>query len=235
MPLTLEADSTYVMKWWVDASFAAHTDMRSHTGGMLSLGKGAIYGTSTRQKLNTKSSTEGELVAVNDVMPQVLWTRYFLESQGYQAKEAIVYQDNQSTLLLAKNGRASSSKRTRHINICYFSVTDCIASGEVLVEYCPTKKDDSRFFTKPLQGSLFTESCDMIMNIAPGNQDDPDHRSVLEQVSANDTGGPLTVVREKKFRVRIKSEDRASKILRKDNTNRKSQVTHGLNGTLNPA
>jgi len=124
MPLTLEADNTYVMKWWVDASFAVHADMRSHTGGMLSLGKGTIYGTSTRQKLNTKSSTEGELVAVNDVMPQILWTRYFLEAQGYQAKDAIVYQDNQSTILLAKNGRASSSKRTRHINIRYFFVTD---------------------------------------------------------------------------------------------------------------
>jgi hypothetical protein len=58
---------------------------------------------------------------------------------------------------------------------------------------------------------------------------------VLEQVSANDTGGPWTVVRGKKFRVRIKSEDRASEILRKDDTNRNGQVTHGLNGTLNPA
>jgi hypothetical protein len=91
------------------------------------------------------------------------------------------------------------------------------------------------FFTKPLQGGLFIEFRDMIVNIAPGNQDDPDHRSVLEQVSANDTGGPWTVVRGKKFRVRIKSEDRASEVLRKDDTNRNGQVTHGLNGTLNPA
>jgi len=75
MPLILEANNTRVIKWWVDASFAVHPDMRSHTGGAMSMGKGIIYGTSTRQKLNTKSSTEGELVGVNDVMPQVLWTR----------------------------------------------------------------------------------------------------------------------------------------------------------------
>jgi hypothetical protein len=74
----------------------------------------------------------------------------------------------------------------------------------------------------------------MIMNSAPGKQDDPDHRSVLEQVCANDTGAPWTVVREKKFRVRMKSEDKASEILRKDDTNRNGQV-HGLNGTVNPA
>ena len=45
--------------------------------------KGVIYSTSTRQKLNTKSSTEVELDGVIDFLPQVLWTRYFLEAQGY--------------------------------------------------------------------------------------------------------------------------------------------------------
>jgi len=33
----------------------------------MTLGKCSIYGTSTRQKLNAKSSTESELKAVNDV------------------------------------------------------------------------------------------------------------------------------------------------------------------------
>ena len=69
-------------RWWVDASYATHDDMKSHTGGVMTLGKGAIYGSSTRQRINTKSSTESELVAVNDVMPQILWTRYFLEIQS---------------------------------------------------------------------------------------------------------------------------------------------------------
>ena len=73
-PLTLEADDMSVNKWWADASFAVHPDMKSHTGGMMTLGKGAIYGTSTRQKIKTKSSTEAELVGLNNVMPQVtLW------------------------------------------------------------------------------------------------------------------------------------------------------------------
>jgi hypothetical protein len=85
MPLTLEADELYVLKWWVDASYAVHPDMRSHTGGAMTLGKGVVFGTSTRQKLNTKSSTEAELVGVNDVMPQALWTRYFIEAQGYRS------------------------------------------------------------------------------------------------------------------------------------------------------
>jgi hypothetical protein len=67
-----------IIKWWVDASYAVHPGMKSHAGGVMTLGEGATYGTLTRQKLNTKSSTDAELVGVNAIMPQLLWTRYFL-------------------------------------------------------------------------------------------------------------------------------------------------------------
>ena len=70
--LTLEANNSGEIMWWVDSSFAVHNNMRSHTGGLLSLGKGAVYSTSKKQKLNTKSSTEAELVAIDDLMPQIL-------------------------------------------------------------------------------------------------------------------------------------------------------------------
>ena len=117
MPLILEADNVHIIKWWGDASYAVHPDMGSHTGGGLTLGWGIIYATLTRQILNTQSSTEAELVGVNDLMPQVLWTRYFLEAQGFNISDSIVFQDTQSAILLEKNGRASSSKRRRHINV----------------------------------------------------------------------------------------------------------------------
>jgi hypothetical protein len=168
-PLILEADDMSVVKWWAFASFAVHPDMKSHTGGIMTLGKRAIYGTSTRQKINTKSLTEAELVGLNDVMPQILWTQYFLEAQGYGVKESIVYQDNKSTIHLAENGRALSGRRTRHINIIrYFFVKDRIASGEVKIEHCPTQEMMADFFTKPLQGALFNRMRgDVIMNANP--------------------------------------------------------------------
>ena len=112
MQLKLETDDVKMVKWWVDASFAVHPEMKSHTGGTMTLGKGIMYGTSTQQKINTKSSTKGELVGVNDVMPQVLWTRYFLEAQGYAVSDSVIYQDNLSAILLEKNRKASSSKCT---------------------------------------------------------------------------------------------------------------------------
>ena len=138
LPLTLEGDDLQLIHWWIDGAFATHRDMRSHTGGAMSLGKGVIYGASTRQKLNTRSSTEAELVAVDDCMSQILWTRYFLDAQGYNINDCIVYQDNKSAILLEQNGRASSSKRTRHINIRYYFVTDRANCGEITIKHCPT-------------------------------------------------------------------------------------------------
>ena len=114
-----EADNLQLVKWWIGGAFATHRDMRSNTGGALSLGKGVITGVSTRQKLTTRISTEAELVAIDDCMSLNLWTCYFLEAQGYGVDDAIIYQDNKSTILLEQNGRASSTQRTRHLNILY--------------------------------------------------------------------------------------------------------------------
>ena len=73
MPLTLRADGNNIVKWWVYGSYAVHPDMRSQTGGTMSLGKGVIISTSIKQKMNTKSSTETELISVDDLMPHILW------------------------------------------------------------------------------------------------------------------------------------------------------------------
>jgi hypothetical protein len=103
--LTLEVADSHIVQWWIDASFGVHPDMKSHTGGVMSLGKGGAYGTSTRQKLVTKSFTEAELVGVSDVLPQVIWTRNFLIAQGYKVRDSGMYQDNKSAILLEENRR----------------------------------------------------------------------------------------------------------------------------------
>ena len=108
-----------MIKWWVDAAFTVHHGMKIRTGRAMWMGKGSVYST-PRKKLNTKSSTEAEMVGVDDLMPQILWMQYFLEDQGFKVSDDIVYQDNQSSKKLEKHGRASSGKQTGHINIRYF-------------------------------------------------------------------------------------------------------------------
>ena len=167
LSLTLSAENFNNIKWWVDVSYGTHADMRSHTGAGLTLGRGFIYSKSSKQKINTKSSTEGELVGASDMLSQIIWTRYFLAAQGYDIKSNVLFQDNQSAMLLEQNGKYSSSQRTRHVNIRYFFIKDRIASGEVDVKYCPTELMYADFLTKPLQGSKFIAFRDAIMGITP--------------------------------------------------------------------
>ena len=118
--MTLTADNAHLALWYADASFAVHQDMKSHTGYKMTIGKGAVQASSMKQKINAKSSTEAELMAADSAVTPVLWTKWFLEEQDYQVNQTILYQDNKSTILLENNGKNSSSRRTRHINIRYF-------------------------------------------------------------------------------------------------------------------
>ena len=79
--------------------------MRSHTDGFMTMGTGEAHFQYSKQKLNTKISTEANLVGFYDVLTQVIWTWYFLKEHGYKIRDNVIYQDNQSTIKLEKNGR----------------------------------------------------------------------------------------------------------------------------------
>ncbi len=96
-------------------------------------------------------------------MPIILWTSYFLLEQGYGVIENLLLQDNKSLILLERNGRASSGKRTRHINICYFFISDQVNMKVVTIDWCPTKHMVADFMTKPLQGCQSRNLRDYIM------------------------------------------------------------------------
>jgi hypothetical protein len=83
--------------------------MQSHTGGVISFG-------------NTKSSTEAELIGASDYLPNTLFVKMFMASQGYPISNAIFYQDNESAIKMENNGKASCGQRSRHIDICYFFI-----------------------------------------------------------------------------------------------------------------
>ena len=106
-------------------------------------------------------------------------------------------QDNRSCMLLEKNCKASSSKRTKHINIGHFFITDRIQSKELKVFCYPTNEMVADIFTKPLQGHKFKKFRNVTVNIPDkeeisqkkklkkctclSNDSSVDHRSVLEK------------------------------------------------------
>jgi hypothetical protein len=161
--IILEPGADLKVEAYVDASHAIHQDYRSQTGCVITLGRGPIFTKATRQKLNTKSSTESELVGLSDSASQVIWTRDFLIGQGYDIGPAKLYQDNQSTIALVNKGR-STSERTRHIKIRHYWIHDRIQDGEVTVEYKPTGEMVADIMTKPLQGELFRKMRRELLN-----------------------------------------------------------------------
>ena len=96
MKLTITVNKLGIVKWWIDASYLIHEDCKGQTGVMMLLGEGALFAASWKQKLNVRSSTEGELVGLDDALPIILWCKYFIEAQGYTVEHNIVHQDNKS-------------------------------------------------------------------------------------------------------------------------------------------
>ena len=121
----------------------------------MTLGRGAVVSFSRKQKINTRSSTESELVEVDNVMHTILWSLYFIQEQGYDMTHATIFQDNKSAILLEKNGKMLSRKGTKHIKMKYFFITNCIHCREVKVEHMPTDQMWIDVNTKPKQGRPF--------------------------------------------------------------------------------
>jgi hypothetical protein len=162
--IVLEADEQIMrLRCFVDASYGVHRDCKSHTGTVVSLGKGPVLVKSVKQKINTKSSTEAELVGLSDSMSVIIWCRNFLEKQGYKMPPAQVFQDNMSTIAMIRSGKPTSD-RTRHVNIRFFFINDREKSGEVRVEYRSTKSMLADILTKPLQGEQFVVLRDELLN-----------------------------------------------------------------------
>ncbi len=81
-------------------------------------------------------------------------------------KPSLLYQDNMSAILLETNGKASSSKRTKHIKVKYFYILDQIAQNEITIEHCPTEQMWMDINTKPKQGAVFQEFRGQVMGIS---------------------------------------------------------------------
>ena len=157
------ADSLRDLHVWVDASHAVHENIRGHTGDTMSMGRGTLHNKSSKQKLNTRSTTESELVGVSEYLPYDLWQVNFFMEQGYDIRNNIIYQDNESAIKMERNGRNSCTGNSRHVDIKFFWVKDRVDKKEVRIEYCPTTLMLADYFTKPLQGNLFRRFRDVIM------------------------------------------------------------------------
>jgi len=135
LKLRITVDNFSSSQWSIDASHGVHWDCKGQTGAGMTLGRGAVVSFLCKQEVNTRSSTESELVGVDDAMPNVLWSLHFIQEQGYDMTHDTVYRDNKSAILLERNDKMSSRKANKHIKMKYYFITDRIQHGEVKVEH----------------------------------------------------------------------------------------------------
>ena len=110
-----------MLHWYVDASFAVYQDMRGQTGGALTLGCGCPTVQTTKAKCSTRSSTIQELVAVDEMINDILWTRLFMKEQGINVTDNILYQDNKSAILWSVSNLSFASRHLVPANIFAFN------------------------------------------------------------------------------------------------------------------
>ena len=160
MKLILSAEEiNFTIHWYVDGSHQVHEDCRGQIRCLMTMGKGVAISQSNVMKCNTRISTEMELILLHDKLPDIIWMRYFVECQGYNIDEYIIFQDNMSSLSLEKNGRVWSLGQTKHIKAKYFPIKDYYDSGEIDLRYCSTDTMWADILIKPLQGQKFRDMC----------------------------------------------------------------------------
>jgi hypothetical protein len=162
--LVLRPGESPGVRAYVDASHATHDDMRSHTGLTEFYGGALVNAKSAKQKINTKSSAESELVGASDMAGLPLHTHRFIKAQGEDVPTAVLCQDNMSSIALIERGE-SNSERTRHINIRYFWIKDLIAREELKLNFQGTKGMIADILTKPLQGKQFYDGRKSLLNM----------------------------------------------------------------------
>ena len=158
LPLILGADDIHTMYTFVDASYAVHEDMKSHTGRVITFRRGGIACKSAKQKSVTKSSTQAKLVGASEYLPSTIWVQYFLQAQSFPHHTDYFEQDNQSAIRLGRNGHASASQRSRHINIRYFFINDGLHTDNITLRYVKPNICSQSFCLNRSKGACFASS-----------------------------------------------------------------------------
>jgi hypothetical protein len=140
----------------VDASYACHTDLKSHTGCTLHLGRnsGSVFSLSKKQTVTADSSTVAELIAAHLAAHEIMWARNFLSELGYpQIKPTTLFEDNMSTISLIVN--KGNGQRSKHIDLRYNFVREQVVEKVLAIIHLSGVDMTSDILTKPLGPTAF--------------------------------------------------------------------------------
>ena len=154
----------WLIEWFIDVAYAIRENRKSQTGDVGFL-CGAFIGIGTgKQRINVKSSAEGELVGASDRLGKAIWCRNFLIWLGFIVPAIRLREDNKAVIHLLLNGY-SNSERTRHVDIRYFWIHDCVINGTVSIVWVCSAQQLADSLSKPTTGKLFQVHFDVITGV----------------------------------------------------------------------
>jgi len=146
---------------YADSSYGIHKDGKSHTGVVVRYGNSTVSTFCKKQSVITRSSTEAEIVALNDGVSIVMFMKQIFEFISECSYTPIVYQDNQSVIGIIKN---DYNARSKHLNVKYNYAKQLCINKDIVVMYVSTHDMIADILTKPLYGNVFIRLCIMLLN-----------------------------------------------------------------------
>jgi hypothetical protein len=140
-----------------DASYASHSDGRSHTGYIFSIGKNYSYvhASSIKQKIGSASSTDAEIIATKQCCKFIIWIKNIISELNISSiKPTIVFQDNMSSITINTSTK-SSYKRVKHMMSSIAFIKNMISYQEIQLKYLQTENMTADMLTKSLGVTAF--------------------------------------------------------------------------------
>ena len=129
---------------WADGE-----DRKSISAHIAKLAGGAVSWRAKKRATVATSSAGAEYMALLQATKESLWIQRLLDKLGRTAENPnIIYTDNQGAIALAHNPEHHA--RTKHVDIQYHFVRNCVEDGTTRLEYCPTEDMVADGLTKAL-------------------------------------------------------------------------------------
>eukprot|EP00253_Pinus_taeda_P026533 PITA_26533 len=130
------------------------SDRKSTSGGIFNLRSVAVSWYSRKQRSVALSSAEAEYMAASQVACEAIWMQKILVGLfGQMMDPTVTYCDNQSCIKLSKN--PVFHDRTKHIDIHYHHLRDCVVKKIMMLLYILTEEQDADILTKALSKGKF--------------------------------------------------------------------------------
>ena len=145
------------LRAYVDASYNLTPEGTSHYGFLLTVGHSLVGLKGGRIKTVVRSSTEAEIVGVNEVTSEILWARDVLVELGFPQHEVIIAEDNNSCITMMQTEPRNFQTNSRHVRVKWAFFRQEHEKGILRLVYCPTETMRADLLTKPLRGKVFRD------------------------------------------------------------------------------